>query len=117
MIIPLTNVANAQTINVTLNNVNGSTNVTIPMRLLIGDTNGGGFVDVGDAQQTRNRCRQTTDATDFRSNVDAEASSTAGGCRDRARIPENEGILYVFVLLGVTAKIKSFYVNDTRDIF
>ena len=40
--IPLTNVANAQTINVTLNNVNGSTNVTIPMGVLIGDVNGNG---------------------------------------------------------------------------
>jgi len=51
--IPLTNVANAQTINVTLNRVNGSTKVTIPMRLLIGDTNGDRFVNSGDAQQPR----------------------------------------------------------------
>ena len=47
--IPLTNVANAQTINVTLNNVNGSTTVTIPMGVLIGDGNGDGVVNSGDA--------------------------------------------------------------------
>src|SRR5438132_6120253 len=46
--IPLTNVANAQTINVTLNNVNGSTNVTIPMRVLIADVNGNGAVNASD---------------------------------------------------------------------
>ena len=56
--IPLTNVANAQTINVTLNNVNGATNMTIPMRLLIGDVNGDGFVNSGDALQTRSRSGQ-----------------------------------------------------------
>ena len=53
--IPLTNVANAQTINVTLNAVNGSTNVVIPMSRLVGDTNGDGVVNSGDALQTRNR--------------------------------------------------------------
>ncbi len=76
--IPLTNVANAQTINVTLNNVNGSTNVTIPMRLLIGDTNGDGFVNSGDALQTRNRSGQATDATNFRSDVDADGFINSG---------------------------------------
>ena len=70
--IPLTNVANAQTINVTINNVNGPTNVTIPMSLLIGDANGDGFVNSGDAQQTHNRSNQATDATNFRSDVDAD---------------------------------------------
>ena len=76
--IPLTNVANAQTINVTLNNVNGSTNLTIPMRLLIGDTNGDGLVNSGDAQQTRNRSGQITDATNFRSDVDADGFINSG---------------------------------------
>jgi hypothetical protein len=36
----LTNVANAQTIQITLNSVNGATNVTIPMGVLSGDVNG-----------------------------------------------------------------------------
>ncbi len=89
--IPLTNVANAQTINVTLNNVNGSTNVTIPMRLLIGDVNGDGLVNSGDAQQTRNRSGQATDATNFRSDVDADGFVSSGdltaGARHR-RVPD-----------------------------
>ena len=76
--IPLTNVANAQTINVSLNNVNGSTNMTIPLSLLIGDTNGDGFVDVGDSLQTRNRSGQTTDATNFRSDVNVDGVINSG---------------------------------------
>ncbi len=63
VIIPLTNVANAQTINVTLNNVNGSTNLTIPMRLLIGDTNGDGLATPATPANTQplrpnDRCHQ-----------------------------------------------------------
>jgi hypothetical protein len=78
VIIPLTNVANAQTITITLNNVNGSTNMTIPMRLLLGDTNGDGIVNSGDALQTRNRSGQTTDATNFRSDVNADGFANSG---------------------------------------
>jgi len=76
--IPLTNVANAQTINVTLNNVNGSTNLTIPMSLLIGDVDGDGFVNSGDALQTRNRSGQATDTTNFRSDVNADGFVNSG---------------------------------------
>ncbi|MDQ6764480.1 MAG: dockerin type I domain-containing protein, partial [Verrucomicrobiota bacterium] len=76
--IPLTNVANAQTINVTLNNVNGATNPTIPMSVLIGDVNGDGFVNSGDALQTRNRSGQTTDASNFRSDVNADGVVNSG---------------------------------------
>jgi len=43
-------VANAQTIQVTLNGVNGSTNFAIPMSILIGDTNGNGTVNASDSQ-------------------------------------------------------------------
>ncbi|MDQ6764479.1 MAG: dockerin type I domain-containing protein [Verrucomicrobiota bacterium] len=78
VIIPLTNVANAQTINVTLNNVNGATNLTIPMAVLLGDTNGDGFVNSGDALQTRNRAGQTTDAANFRSDVNADGFVNSG---------------------------------------
>ncbi|MDQ6760146.1 MAG: dockerin type I domain-containing protein [Acidobacteriota bacterium] len=76
--IPLTNVANAQTINITLNNVNGATNLTIPMAVLLGDTNGDGFVNSGDALQTRNRAGQTTDATNFRSDVNLDGFINSG---------------------------------------
>ncbi len=85
VIIPLTNVANAQTINVTLNNVNGATNMTIPMRLLIGDTNGDGLVNSGDAQQTRNRSGQTTDAAELPLRCGCRWLHQQRGCRDRAR--------------------------------
>ena len=63
---------------VTLNNVNGSTNLTIPLSLLIGDTNGDGFVDVGDSIQTRNRSGQATNATNFRSDVNVDGFINSG---------------------------------------
>ena len=69
--IPLTNVTNAQTINVTLNNVNGSTNVVIPMRVLIGDVNGNGIVNATDVAQTKLCVGQTVSATNFRCDVNA----------------------------------------------
>ena len=76
--IPLTNITTAQTINVRLNSVNGSTNVTVPMSVLVGDTNGDGFVNAGDALQTRNRSGQTTNATNFRSDVNTDGSLNSG---------------------------------------
>jgi hypothetical protein len=48
VIIQLTNVANAQTIQVALYGVNGSTNFVIPMNILIGDTNGSCAVNASD---------------------------------------------------------------------
>ena len=69
--IPLTNVANAQTINVTLNNVNGSSNVTIPMRVLIGDVNGNGAVNASDVALTKSRIGHPVDATNFKADVSA----------------------------------------------
>ena len=39
------------------------------MGLLVGDSTGNGFVNAGDALQTRNRSGQVTDATNFRSDV------------------------------------------------
>jgi len=42
--VPLTNVANSRTIQVTVYGVNGSTNVVVPQSALIGDTNGNGTV-------------------------------------------------------------------------
>jgi hypothetical protein len=51
--VPLTNLANSQTIQVTLNGVNGSTNVVIPMSVLIGDINVNGTVNASDVSQTK----------------------------------------------------------------
>jgi hypothetical protein len=67
--IPLTNVTNAQIINVTLNNVNGSTNVTIPMRVLIGDVTGNGVVNASDISQTKLQSGQQVTASNFRDDV------------------------------------------------
>jgi hypothetical protein len=75
--IPLTNVANAQTISVTLNNVNGSTNVTIPMRVLLGDANGNAAVNASDVALVKARSGQPVDPTTFRSDVNADGSINA----------------------------------------
>ncbi len=75
--IPLTSVISQQTIQVRLNAVNGSTNVTIPMGVLVGDTNADGFVNSADAFLTRARSGQTANATNFRTdyNVDGDINS------------------------------------------
>lgn len=77
VIIPLTNVANAQTIEVTLNNVNGSTNVTIPMSVLVGDVNGNGAVNASDVGLTKSSSGQPSNATNFRADVNANGSINA----------------------------------------
>ena len=69
--IPLTNVANAQTIQVTLYGVNGSTNFVIPMSILIGDTTGNGVVNASEVSQTKSRIGQQLNGTNFRSDVTA----------------------------------------------
>ena len=75
--VPLTNVANAQAINVTLNNVNGSTNVTIPMGVLIGDVNGNGAVNASDVALTKSRIGQPISQTNFRADVNAGGAINA----------------------------------------
>jgi hypothetical protein len=72
--IPLTNVANGQTIQVTLNSVNGSTNITIPMRVLIGDVNGNGAVNASDVALTKSRIGQPINPTTFRTDLNADGS-------------------------------------------
>jgi hypothetical protein len=82
-IVNLTGVSNAQVITVGLTNVNdsagnSSASVPISMGVLVGDTNGDGFVNAGDALQTRNRSGQATDATNFRSDVNADGFVNSG---------------------------------------
>ncbi len=48
------------------------------MGVLVGDTNGDGFVNAGDALQTRNRSGQATDATNFRSDVNVDGFVNSG---------------------------------------
>jgi hypothetical protein len=82
--IPLTNVANVQTINVRLNGVNSASadavsadNVTIPMSVLVGDTNGNGSVNAGDIGQTKGQSGQTTTGSNFRTDVNASGAISA----------------------------------------
>ena len=93
--IPLTNIANVQTINVRLNGVNNAagtdapaTDFTIPMSILIGDTNANATVNAADVAQTKSRLGQTVDATNFRSDVNANGSINAA---DTAIVKQNSG--------------------------
>jgi Astacin (Peptidase family M12A)/Dockerin type I domain len=86
--IPLTNVANVQTLNVRLNGVNSAGNITIPMSLLIGDTSGNGTVNAADVSQTKARLGQVLSSANFRSDVNANGTLNAA---DTAIIKANLG--------------------------
>ena len=92
--ISLTNIANAQTINVRINGVNSAganapaTDLTIPMSVLIGDTNANGAVNSGDIAQTKSRIGQAVDATNFRSDVNANGALNAS---DATIVKQNDG--------------------------
>jgi CSLREA domain-containing protein len=78
--VPLTNVTNAQMITVTLFGVNSgpsTNNVSIPLRMLLGDTTGNGTVNASDVSQTKSRSGQAVDATNFRSDVTVSGSINA----------------------------------------
>ena len=72
--IPLTNVADQQTINVTLNGVNGAINVVIPMSRLLGDTNANRVVNASDVAQTKGQLGQVVTVANFRSDVNANGA-------------------------------------------
>jgi hypothetical protein len=92
--VPLTNIANAQTINVRINGVNSAgvdapaSDFTIPMSILIGDTNANGSVDAADVAQTKSRIGQPVGETSFRSDVNANGTLNAA---DAAIIKANLG--------------------------
>jgi hypothetical protein len=76
----LTGVTNAQVIGVTLGNVNDGTvsgDVTIPMGVLAGDTNGNAAVSSSDISQTKAQSGQTANASNFRSDVNVNGSITS----------------------------------------
>ncbi len=75
--IPLTNVADAQTLQVTLNNVNGTSNVTIPMGVLVGDVNAGRSVNATDISLVKSQSGQTAGGSNFRVDVNANGSINA----------------------------------------
>src|SRR5438067_1531686 len=96
--VPLTNIANVQVINVRINGVNGvaapkafgapATDFTIPMGILVGDTNGNRTVNAADVAQTKGRLGQSVDGTNFRSDVNANGSINAA---DTGIIKQNSG--------------------------
>ncbi len=75
--IPLTNVANAQTIQITLNGVNGSTNFAIPMSIVIGDTTANGVVNSSDVSQGKSQSGTPVTGTNFRADVTVDGSINA----------------------------------------
>jgi hypothetical protein len=85
--IPLTNVGNAQTIRVRLNSVNNSTDVTIPMSVLIGDTSDNGVVNAADVAQTKAQLGAVVGASNFREDVNANGViNAADGAMVKARV-------------------------------
>jgi PKD repeat protein len=72
----LTGVTNAQYVNVTLQNALDSTgaigNVTGTMGVLVGDTNGDGFVNSADISQTKSQSGQVVSVSNFREDVNAD---------------------------------------------
>lgn len=81
-VIDLAGVANAQTVSVTLTNVmdsagNYSSTQPLSFGVLLGDANGDGNVNSGDATITRNRSGQDTSAANFRADYNTDGSINA----------------------------------------
>jgi glucose/arabinose dehydrogenase len=77
----LTGVSNAQLLTVTLTGVNDvsfTRDVSVQMAVLVGDSNGDGEVNSGDAQQTRSRSGQLANGTNFRSDVNVDGAINSG---------------------------------------
>ena len=75
--VPLTNVANAQTIVITLFDVSdgvGTGNVSVQMSVLVGDTTGSGAVNSSDISQTKSQSGQSVSASNFRQDVTVSGS-------------------------------------------
>ena len=81
--VTLAGVTNAQEITIGLTNVsdsfgNFSSAVAATMGVLLGDSNGDRTVNSGDAQQTRTRSGQATDASNFRSDYNLDGIVNSG---------------------------------------
>jgi hypothetical protein len=81
--INLTGVANVQQVQVELRGITdvfaqALPDTSIPIKFLIGDTNGDSTVNSGDAIQTRSRSGQATNAANFRSDVNVDGTVNAG---------------------------------------
>jgi hypothetical protein len=76
----LVDVSDAQKITVSLLNANdgaSTTNVSVEMGVLLGDTNGNGSVNSSDVSQTKVRPGQVVNTTNFRNDVTANGSINA----------------------------------------
>lgn len=76
-LVNLTGVTNPQNITVTLNNVtdvagNVSTSVSVPMSVLVGDTNADRFVDAVDVSQTKSQSGNAVISANFREDVNVD---------------------------------------------
>jgi acid phosphatase len=72
VLINLTGVTNAQTIQVTLASVNDgvtTADLTIPMSILLGDVNGSGRVDAADVSLVRQQTLKTITSSNFRNDI------------------------------------------------
>ena len=83
MIVSLIGVTDAQVVTLTASNVTtqdgGILNAdSVQIGFLIGDVNGSGSVNVGDALLTRNRSGQTVDANNFRTDVNPDGVINTG---------------------------------------
>lgn len=82
-VVNLSGVTDDQTLRLTLSGVtdaadNSSPSITVSIGFLIGDTNGDRTVNVGDAQQTRTRSGQDTNAENFRSDINLDGAVNSG---------------------------------------
>lgn len=83
MAVDLTGASDAQKITITLSNVTDTLGQVLPstavsVRILVGDSNGDGTVNSGDALQTRSRSGQDASATNFRSDVNSDGTINGG---------------------------------------
>jgi hypothetical protein len=73
----LTGITNAQRITITLSSVNNGTStgdVSVPMGVLVGDTNGDGTVNSADIGQTKSQSGNTVTASNFREDVNVDGN-------------------------------------------
>ncbi len=78
--VPLTNIANAQALGVTLfaaSNGVESNNISISMRVLSGDPNGNGNVSASDVSQAKAQVAQPVTAANFRTDINASGTINA----------------------------------------
>ncbi|HEX8679573.1 MAG TPA: dockerin type I domain-containing protein, partial [Chthoniobacterales bacterium] len=81
VIINLTNVANQQQITVNLNGVTSGgalSTISVPMRILIGDSNGDGTVNSGDSQRTRSRSGELVNNDNFYDDPNLDGTVNSG---------------------------------------